>query len=216
MRNWELKASPKSPEANKDRTMAKENIREAAQIKLFGLDKHPKGDRAKEYDASITVDGNKCNGEAKTMKSDLTAVSVTDRLSFKGIDSWNKHRDWWLFSDYASGEIPTRNNRHVLVFRREMQEQCDKWRKQIVRPGTTRMGGNELEELREEIEKYFPADRYGENPRRKKRIDYMLERSSWSKAHFNWSDVSRLGREVKTQADIENAIRKEVEEHGKL
>ena len=78
------------------------------------------------------------------------------------------------------------------------------------------MGGNELEELREEIEKYFPADRYGENSVRKERIDYMLERSSWSKAHFNWSDVSRLGREVKTQADIEKAIRKEIATYGKL
>ena len=196
--------------------MARENIREAAQIELFGLDKHRKGERAKEYDASITVDGIEYKGEAKTMKSDLTAVSITDRLSYKGIDSWNKHRDWWLFSDYASGEIPTRNNRHALVFRREIQEQCDKWRKQIANPGRTRMGGNELEELREEIEKYFPADRYRENSVRKERIDYMLERASWSKAAFNWNFLSKAGREVKTQADIEKAIRKEIATYGKL
>ena len=196
--------------------MAKENIREAAQIELFGLDENPEGERAKEWDASITVYGNKCKGEAKTMKSDLKAVSITDRLSYKGLDSWEKHRDYWLFSNYAPGEIPTRNDSHILVFRREMQEQYDKCRDQIARDGRTRMGGNELEELREEIEKYFPADRYRENSARKERIDYMLERASWSKASFNWNFLSKAGREVKTQADIEKAIRKEIATYGKL
>jgi hypothetical protein len=195
--------------------MAKENPREQAQLKLFKLTPNPV-ERAKEWDASIIIDGVEYYGEVKSMKSDLTAISVTDRLSYAGIDSWDLHRDFWFFSKYDPNKLPLRSSEHLLVFRSEMQVQYELCRQQIARPGRTRMGGEELEEFRKEVEELFPADRYSNNPERKERIDYMLERASWSKAAFNWSLMSQLGRNVKTPKNFVEAFQQKLKLHGKL
>jgi len=195
--------------------MVKENIREEKQLKLFKLKANPIP-RAKEWDASLAINGVEYYGEAKSMKSDLSAVSVTDRLSYKAVDSWDQHRDFWIFSKYDPGKVPMRNSDHLLIFRSEMQEEYDKCRDQIARPGRTRMGGEELEELRKEIEEYLPADRYSNNPERKKRIDYMLERASWSKAHFNWSSLEKVGRKVRTPTQLIKEFQEKIKNDGKL
>ena len=78
------------------------------------------------------------------------------------------------------------------------------------------MGGEELEELRKEIEEYLPADRYSNNPERKKRIDYMLERASWSKAYFNWSSLEKVGRKVKTPTQLIKEFQEKIKNNGKL
>lgn len=194
----------------------KENIREAEQMKLFGITPNPV-ERCNKWDGYVVVNGIKYYGEVKSMASHLTQVSVSDRLSYKAVNIWDQYRDWWLFSTYdAELGLPTAEDKHILVTRSQIQPQYDICRTEIAKPGRIKMGADALEELREEINEYFPPERYSANPDRKKRIDYLIDGGMIKKANFNWSMVDALGNDVIAPHGIHNLIGNIVSKHGKL
>ena len=132
----------------------KENLREAEQMKMFGITPNPV-ERCNKWDGYVVVNGVKYYGEVKSMASHLTQVSVSDRLSYKAVDLWDQHRDWWLFSTYdAELGLPTAEDKHILVTRSQIQPQYDICRATIAKPGTVKMGADALDELLEDIKTY--------------------------------------------------------------
>ena len=194
----------------------KENLREAEQMKMFGITPNPV-ERCNKWDGYVVVNGVKYYGEVKSMASHLTQVSVSDRLSYKAVDLWDQHRDWWLFSTYdAELGLPTAEDKHILVTRSQIQPQYDICRATIAKPGTVKMGADALDELLEDIKEHFPAAKYSANPDRKRRIDDLINRGKIKKASFNWTKIDELGNGVRPPQGMHNLLGAILSEHGKL